>query len=120
MKLVTLTSNYAQAHNGQWLLRLAHVYEAGETADDLAQPVTIDLTRARASRPRDHVRRRDDADGERGAGRAVDVENECAAEDGAFTARTPFAYPALTLRPMEVRTFLGAVSLSDRLWHAAS
>ena len=33
-------------------------------------------------------------------------KTEVAAEDGAFTARTPFAYPALTLRPMEVRTFL--------------
>ena len=37
---------------------------------------------------------------------AVEMAAEVAAEDAAFTARTPFAYPSLTLRPMEVRTFL--------------
>ena len=36
----------------------------------------------------------------------AEMAAEVAAEDAAFTARTPFAYPSLTLRPMEVRTFL--------------
>ena len=107
VKLVTLTSNYAQAHNGQWLLRLAHVYEAGETADDLAQPVTIDLTRY-FRRPGLAITSAVETTLTANAAPAARLawKTEVAAEDGAFTARTPFAYPSLTLRPMEVRTFL--------------
>ena len=42
VKLVTLTSNYASFNDGQWLLRLSHLYEAGEHPT-LAQPVTLNL-----------------------------------------------------------------------------
>ena len=107
VKLVTLTSNYAQAHNGQWLLRLAHVYEAGETTDDLAQPVTIDLTRY-FRRPGLAITSAVETTLTANAAPAARLtwKTEVTAEDAAFTARTPFAYPALTLRPMEVRTFL--------------
>ena len=107
MKLVTLTSNYAQAHKGQWLLRLAHVYEAGETTDDLAQPITIDLTRY-FRRPGLAITSAVETTLTANAAPAARLtwKTEVAAEDAAFTARTPFAYPSLTLRPMEVRTFL--------------
>jgi alpha-mannosidase len=107
VKLVTLTSTYARAHDGQWLLRLAHVYEAGETTDDLARPVTIDLTRY-FRRPGLAITSAVETTLTANAAPAERLtwKTESAAEDGAFTARTPFAYPALTLRPMEVRTFL--------------
>ena len=42
LKLVTLTSNYAAHNDGKYLLRLSHLYEAGEHST-LAQPVTINL-----------------------------------------------------------------------------
>ena len=42
MKLVTLTSNYAATHGGQLLLRLSHLYQAGEHPT-LATPVTVNL-----------------------------------------------------------------------------
>ena len=42
VKLVTLTSNYAATHGGQLLLRLSHLYQAGEHPT-LATPVTVNL-----------------------------------------------------------------------------
>ena len=112
VKLVTLTSNYADAHDGQWLLRLAHIYEAGETTlDDLAQPVTIDLSRYfRApglviTSAVETTLTANAPPADRLAWKTAPVSVE-ADEDVSFTQRTEFAYPSLTLRPMEVRTFL--------------
>ena len=84
-----------------------HVYETGETTDDLAQPVTIDLTRY-FRRPGLAITSAVETTLTANAAPAERLtwKTEVAAEDGAFTARTPFAYPSLTLRPMEVRTFL--------------
>jgi len=45
VKLVTLTSNYADIHDGQLLLRLSHLYGAGEHPT-LSQPATVDLSQA--------------------------------------------------------------------------
>lgn len=42
VKLLTLTSNYADANNGQMLLRLAHMYSVGEHST-LSKPVTVSL-----------------------------------------------------------------------------
>ena len=88
------------------VVRLAHVYEAGETADDLAQPVTIDLTRY-FRRPGLAITSAVETTLTANAAPAARLtwKTEVAAEDGAFTARTP-SLPSLTLRPMEVRTFL--------------
>merc|ERR1719387_3328765 len=44
VKLVTLTNNYAEHNDGKLLLRLSHLYEAGEHPA-LATPVTVDLSK---------------------------------------------------------------------------
>jgi len=117
VKLVTLTSNYADIHDGQLLLRLSHLYGAGEHPT-LSQPATVDLsqvfskeglkisaareTTLGASRPlagRNHVWRTHSRT-EAAAREAEEIAR------GAFESRQPFAYPKVTLRPMEVRTFL--------------
>lgn len=43
VKLMTVTNNYASVHNGQVLLRLAHMYELNEH-DTLSAPATVDFT----------------------------------------------------------------------------
>ena len=101
---------------GRLLLRLAHLYQVGEHPD-LAQPVTVDLQ---------------DVFGQAGLRLTAAVETTLsanrlleeadktkhkwqtrAAEAAAPTAhakpfeqRAPFVFPKLTVRPMEVRTFL--------------
>ena len=118
VKLVTLTSNYAAFNGGAWLLRLSHLYEAGEQ-DTLAVPVEVDLekifaeagltiksaveTSLTANGPLDLSKKlawKSEAKTE-----AQRVELDARAELS-FTERVAFAYPKVTIRPMEVRTFL--------------
>ena len=47
VRLMTLTSNYADINDGQMLLRLAHMYSIGEHPT-LAQPATVKLADVRA------------------------------------------------------------------------
>ncbi|KAL3916322.1 MAG: hypothetical protein SGPRY_006870, partial [Prymnesium sp.] len=47
VKLVTLTSNYADHNGGKLLLRLSHLYQKGEHST-LATPVEVDLLKVRA------------------------------------------------------------------------
>jgi alpha-mannosidase len=120
VKLVTLTNNYASHNAGQWLLRLSHLYQAGEHPT-LAQPATVDLQKVFAkaglkiaaatettltgNRPLTEAEKakhkwRTHAPNDR----VADHLNEVAGK--AFEQRVPFAFPSVTLRPMEVRTFL--------------
>jgi len=120
VKLVTLTSNYAKHNNGQLMLRLSHLYQTGEHPT-LAQPVTVDLeqvfgkaglkitaateTTLTGNRLLSDVtvhKWRSHAPNERVAARMDKVDAH------AFTERVPFAYPQVTIRPMEVRTFLAS------------
>jgi len=116
VKLVTLTSNYESFHGGAWLLRLSHLYEAGESA--LAVPVAVDLSEIFAEAgltittavetsltangplppPPEAWKSAPATDAQ-----AAFLEDRAAA---AFTEKVPFAYPVVTIRPMEVRTFL--------------
>lgn len=118
VKLVSLTSNYASFHDGGLLLRLSHLYAVGEHPQ-LSQPVEIDLTKifgktglkivsatettVSASRPLDGAPRHQ---------WQTHTTNEAAARQlaatsaAAFEEKTPFAFPKLVLRPMEVRTFI--------------
>jgi len=116
VKLVTLTSNYESFHGGAWLLRLSHLYEAGESA--LAVPVAVDLSEIFAEAgltittavetsltangplppPPEAWKSAPATDAQ-----AAVLEDRAAA---AFTEKVPFAYPVVTIRPMEVRTFL--------------
>lgn len=119
VKLVTLTNNYIELHNGQLLLRLSHLYAAGEHPT-LSTPVDIDLsaifskqgltiknaveTTVTASKPlptggASHVWKTHTTS------EAMAREASAIAE-GAFETRVPLAFPKVTLRPMEVRTFL--------------
>jgi len=116
VKLQALTSNYAKFNDGAWLLRLSHLYEAGES--DLAQPVTVDLsevfaekglkitgateTTLTANAPVNTDRLQWKAEARNDEVRAVlDARSELS-----FEERVPFSYPKVTIRPMEVRTFL--------------
>jgi hypothetical protein len=118
VKLVTLTSNYASHNDGALLLRLSHLYEAGEH-DTLAQPVTVNLkevfgqaglsiasameTTLTGNQPLEAVEARKHKWKTRTANQAVaDQMAQCKS----FEQRVPFTFPEVTIRPMEVRTFL--------------
>ena len=119
VKLVTLTSNYASFHDGQWLLRLSHLYEAGEHPT-LAQPVTVDLseifsqagltiasaheTTLTANAPLSEGQQKRNWNSKpRTPQQLTELEKRA---ELSFEDKVPFDYPILTLRPMEVRTFL--------------
>jgi alpha-mannosidase len=118
VKLVTLTSNYAESNDGAFLLRLSHLYEAGEH-DTLAQPVNVNLqevfgqaglkiasaieTTLSGNQPLAVVEARKHRWKTRTANQAVaDQMAQCKS----FDERVPFTFPEVTIRPMEVRTFM--------------
>ena len=120
VKLVTLTSNYAAFNDGAWLLRLSHLYEAGES-DDLAVPVAVDLSKIFAKAGltiKSATETTLTANGPIDAAldKKLDWKTEPATQAQkdvldaraqiAFTERVAFDYPVVTIRPMEVRTFL--------------
>jgi alpha-mannosidase len=114
IKLVTLTNNYAGHNDGKLLLRLSHLYEAGEHPT-LAQPVTVDLSKVfskaglkitgatettlTGNRPLSSLARFE----WRTFATATDLD-----APEAFEERVPFDYPVVTIRPMEVRTFMAS------------
>ncbi|KAJ1454800.1 galactose mutarotase-like domain-containing protein [Pelagophyceae sp. CCMP2097] len=120
IKLVTLTSNYAAAHGGAWLLRLSHLYEAGEHSA-LAAPVAVDLsavfgaagmklvaaveTTLTANQPvrAVHAAKKN---WNTHVASAAQQEVLTAVAAASFEARFEFDFPTVTIRPMEVRTFL--------------
>mmetsp|Transcript_59280 Transcript_59280/g.162642 ORF Transcript_59280/g.162642 Transcript_59280/m.162642 type:complete len:809 (-) Transcript_59280:378-2804(-) len=122
VKLVTLTSNYADHNDGALLLRLSHLYQVGEHPT-LAQPVTIDLqevfggaglkiasaieTTLSANQPiaKWEASKHDWSAQSRAANTAVQAQLDATAK-AAFVERPRFAFPKVTLRPMDVRTFL--------------
>jgi len=122
VKLVTLTSNYADANDGKWLLRLSHLYEAGEHPT-LAQPVVVDLEKVFASaglkitaatemtltgnQPLAQADARKHQWNTRAANSAVAAQM-ADFKAQAFETRVPFVYPQMTIRPMEVRTFMAS------------
>ena len=105
---------------GRLLLRLAHLYQVGEHPD-LAQPVTVDLqevfgqaglrltaaveTTLSANRLLEEA----DKTKHKWQTRRLSLRAEAAAPTAhakPFEQRAPFVFPKLTVRPMEVRTFL--------------
>ena len=118
IKLVTLTNNYQDIHQGMLLLRLAHMYEVDEHPT-LAAPTTVDLSKVFAKAGftikeaaettvtgNQPVQQRDD--------NAHDWPTEDVTHgkmyksENAHERRYPFDSQAMTVtvRPMEVRTFL--------------
>jgi len=125
VKLVTLTSNYAEMHGGQLLLRLSHIYSVGEHPT-LSQPAEVDLTAIfakdglrikgatetslTANQPLADVEKRKSdwqAHPQHAANAAV-ASDLAAIAAAAFEKSVPFIYPKVVLRPMEVRTFLAS------------
>lgn len=120
LKLVTLTSNYASFNKGMFMLRLSHLYEAGEHPT-LAQPVTINLeeifgkaglaiksayeTTLTGNQPLAEYEARKHQWETRYANEAVAAHMEATGAI-AFEERVKFEYPTVTIRPMEVRTFM--------------
>lgn len=119
VKLVTLTNNYQSIHGGQYLLRLSHLYEAGEHPS-LAQPVQVDLSKVfakaglKVTSAVETTLTGNNALAEVEARKhtwATHSANQAAADQlaattaMAFEERVPFSYPILIIRPMEVRTF---------------
>lgn len=104
------------SHMGRLLLRLAHLYQVGEHPD-LAQPVTVDLQEVFGQAG---LRLTAAVETTLSANRLLEETDKTkhkwqtrAAEAAAPTAhakpfeqRAPFVFPKLTVRPMEVRTFL--------------
>jgi len=119
VKLVTLTNNYQNINDGAFLLRLSHLYEAGEHPT-LATPVQVDLSKIFAKaglkiksavettltgnnelkdvEARKHTWTTYSAN--QAAKEQLDATSAMACE-----ARVAFDYPIVTIRPMEVRTF---------------
>jgi alpha-mannosidase len=120
VKLVTLTNNYQSIHDGKWLLRLSHLYEAGEHST-LATPTSVNLTEVfanagltitaaeettlTANQPLASFEARKHKWTTHTANDRVE-EHMQQCKEKAFTERVAFSYPIVTIRPMEVRTFL--------------
>jgi len=118
VKLQALTSNYESFNDGAYMLRLSHLYEAGEHPT-LAVPVTIDLeaifgkaglkitsaveTTLTGNRPLAEVKKHQ---WKTYAPNKAVAEQLGAFKEKAFEERMPFTYPTVTIRPMEVRTFM--------------
>jgi len=121
VKLVTLTNNYASFNNGSYMLRLAHMFGTGES--DLAAPVTFSLasifaksglkiksifeTSLTGNQPIAEMdAKKFKWNTEPGNAMVAEQINSCKS----FEKRVPFDPTSkdlsLTLRPMEVRTFL--------------
>ncbi|KAL1529061.1 hypothetical protein AB1Y20_000024 [Prymnesium parvum] len=120
VKLVTLTSNYASFNDGQLLLRLSHLYQAGEHPT-LAVPVEVDLqqvfgaanltitsaveTTLTGNRKLSDWEKAKHKWNSHAANARVQAHlNEVSKV--ATVDRKPFSFPKVTIRPMEVRTFL--------------
>jgi hypothetical protein len=122
VKLVTLTSNYAKINDGALLLRISHMYQVNEHPT-LAQPITFSLAKAFAK-----ASLKISAASETSLTANQDIKtmdankfnwptkpgNDLVAQQLAgvtpFDTRFPFnpddADLTVTIRPMEVRTFL--------------
>jgi len=120
VKLVTLTNNYADFHQGKLLLRLSHLYAVGEHPT-LSLPVDVDLStvfakeglRISGAEETTVTGSKQLAAGSTGghvwtthAATPAAAAEMAKIDAHAYAARVPFTYPKLTLRPMEVRTFL--------------
>lgn len=122
VKLVTLTSNYESFNDGKWLLRLSHLYEAGEHPT-LAVPVEVDLSKVfgnaglkitdaeefslTGNRPIAEMNKNKFKWDTFFPNQAVKKQME-AHKALAFEEKVPFQYPVVTIRPMEVRTFMAS------------
>jgi len=120
VKLVTLTNNYADFNDGKWMLRLSHLYGAGEHPT-LSQPVEVNLqeifsaaglrlnsaieTTLTGNRPLAEFERTKHTWRTHENDKAV-ADHLAKLDERAFSTRVPFAFPTVTIRPMEVRTFL--------------
>lgn len=120
---MTITNNYAEFNEGQWLIRLAHMYAIGEHTE-LSKPATVSLTdifakgnlKIKTARAMSLTGNQDieAMDAKKFAWKTKDltggaVTAEIEANGKPFESRFPFdpRDPKLTvtLRPMEIRTF---------------
>jgi alpha-mannosidase len=112
IKLVTLTNNYAAHNDGKLMLRLSHLYEAGEHPT-LAQPVTVNLSEV-FNKANLKIT---------GATETTLTGNQpissikpfkwhtfgsVSNSPAPFEERVAFDFPKVTIRPMEVRTFMAS------------
>ena len=119
IKLVTLTSNYESFNGGKLMLRLSHLYEAGEHPT-LAVPQEVDLAQVfgkaglkiTSAEEYSLTGNRPIAEMDKNKFKwPTHYPNSAVAaqfaghDKHAFTTKVPFAYPKVTIRPMEVRTF---------------
>ena len=123
VKLMTLTNNYADINDGKILVRLAHLYSIGEHAT-LSKPVTVNMSEIFANAGLKMTsatawsltgnQKIEDMDAKKFNWDLVDVtggkvEAEISANGKPYETRFPFDPNnksfAVTLRPMEVRTF---------------
>lgn len=120
VKLVTLTSNYASYNDGQYLLRLSHLYEANEHPT-LSLPVKVNLENIFAQSGMKVIEAHETTlTGNRDwqqyqhskhkwKTKYANAETEEYFENvkkHSYEKQIPFSYPTVTLRPMDVRTFL--------------
>ncbi len=123
VKLMTITNNYADINDGKILVRLAHLYSIGEH-ETLSKPVTVNMSEVFANAGLKMTsatawsltgnQKIEDMDAKKFDWDLVDVtggkvEAEIAANGKSYETRYPFDPTdtkfAVTLRPMEVRTF---------------
>ena len=124
IKLVTLTSNYAEINDGALLLRISHMYQVGEHPT-LAQPITFSLAEVFAKAglkissasetsltANQDIKTMDANKFDWPTEPGNDLVAQQLAGVAPFDTRFPFdpadADLAVTVRPMEVRTFLAA------------
>jgi alpha-mannosidase len=107
VKLQTLTSNYQEIHNGRLLFRLAHLYSVGEHPI-LSKPVTVDLSTLFGSGYSIVEAEEVSASAGRNRQAMEDAKYAWKTEDEHCPAGkwTPTTDLNVTLRPMEVKTFL--------------
>ena len=122
VKIQTLTNNYAAHNNNQLLLRLSHLYQVGEHST-LSKPVDVDLEKVfgktglkiasatEVSLTANQLVEEMDAKKHQWKTSPLNERVEQNLHDAkvkraGFDSRVPFKYPVVTMRPMEVRTFL--------------
>jgi len=122
VKLVTLTNNYAKINSGSLLLRVSHMYQTGEHPT-LAMPITFSLASVfgktglkiatiteTSLTANQGIKEMDDKKFNWPTKPANDLVAAQLAENHPFETRFPFDNTTdsltVTIRPMEVRTFL--------------
>jgi alpha-mannosidase len=107
VKLQTLTNNYQDIHDGQLLFRLSHLYSVGEH-ETLSKPATVDLSSLFGAGYKIEQAEEMSASAGRNRQQMEDAKYDWKTESEQYPAGkwTPTENLKVTLRPMEVKTFL--------------